>query len=117
MSDDSGSTKGALTCADIRHFRVPLPPLDEQERIVFWLLEKNEHFQKFINKAHHEITLLHEYRTRLISDVVTGKLDVRAAAERLPELPEDPAPEEEAAEEEIPEETDPEEPDMEEDHD
>lgn len=31
-----------------------------------------------------EIDLLREYKTRLISDVVTGKLDVRQAAEELP---------------------------------
>ena len=31
-----------------------------------------------------EVALLHEYRTRLIADVVTGKLDVREAAEVLP---------------------------------
>ena len=32
-----------------------------------------------------EIALLREYRTRLVADVVTGKLDVREAAARLPE--------------------------------
>ena len=32
-----------------------------------------------------ELSLLNEYRTRLIADVVTGKLDVREAAARLPD--------------------------------
>ena len=32
------------------------------------------------------VTRLHEYRTRLIADVVTGKLDVREAAAALPEV-------------------------------
>jgi len=32
-----------------------------------------------------EIALLLEYRTRIIADVVTGKLDVRQAAAKLPE--------------------------------
>ena len=36
-------------------------------------------------RAEREIGLLREYRTRLIADVVTGKLDVRAAARQLPE--------------------------------
>ncbi len=36
-------------------------------------------------QAEAEIKLLQEYRTRLISDVVTGKLDVREDAEHLPE--------------------------------
>jgi type I restriction enzyme S subunit len=35
--------------------------------------------------VHQEIALLREYRTRLIADVVTGKLDVREAAARLPD--------------------------------
>ena len=39
-----------------------------------------------IERAQREITLLRRiYRTRLIADVVTGKLDVREAAARLPE--------------------------------
>ncbi len=33
-----------------------------------------------------EIKLLREYRPRLVADVVTGKLDVRGVAERLPEM-------------------------------
>ena len=37
-----------------------------------------------------EISLLREYRTRLIADVVTGKLDVCAAAAALPEEGEEP---------------------------
>ena len=38
-----------------------------------------------IARARHEIALLNEYRTRLIADVVTGKLDVREAAPQLPD--------------------------------
>ena len=33
---------------------------------------------------------MQEYRTRLIADVVTGKLDVREAAARLPDKAEEP---------------------------
>jgi len=39
-----------------------------------------------------EIDLLREYRTRLIADVVTGKLDVREAAARLPDETAEPGP-------------------------
>ena len=39
-----------------------------------------------ITRANREIELLNEYRTRLIADVVTGKLDVRDAAAALPEV-------------------------------
>ena len=38
-----------------------------------------------ISATHREIGLLREYRTRLIADVVTGKLDAREAAARLPD--------------------------------
>ena len=39
-----------------------------------------------IDRTQREIDLLNEYRTRLFSDVVTGKLDVREAAAALPEV-------------------------------
>ena len=42
-----------------------------------------------IARARRQIELLEEYRTRLIADVVTGKLDVRAAAAQLPEEADD----------------------------
>ena len=38
-----------------------------------------------IARAQRQIALLQEYRTRLIADVVTGKLDVREAAAQLPD--------------------------------
>jgi type I restriction enzyme S subunit len=38
-----------------------------------------------ISRLEREIDLIREYRTRLIADVVTGKLDVREAAAGLPE--------------------------------
>jgi len=45
-----------------------------------------------IDRARREIKLLCEYRTRLIADVVTGKLDVREAAARLPDEADEPEP-------------------------
>ena len=46
-----------------------------------------------------QIELLREYRIRLIANVVTGKLDVREAAARLPDEVEEPEPREEPREE------------------
>lgn len=85
MSDDSGSTKGALTCEDLRHFRVLLPPTEEQQRIVQWAEDATAEVESALRLAKREIDLLREYRTRLIADVVTGKLDVREATARLPD--------------------------------
>lgn len=39
-----------------------------------------------ITRLEREIELLREYRARLVADVVTGKLDVRAAAAEVPEF-------------------------------
>lgn len=49
-----------------------------------------------VGTARREIDLLNAYRTRLIADMVTGKLDVRDAAARLPEEAEEAEPLDEA---------------------
>jgi type I restriction enzyme S subunit len=69
----------------------PYPPFDEQAKIVSHLNDTAANINQAIDRSRREITLLHEYRTRLIADVVTGKLDVREAAASLPDtLPEEP---------------------------
>ena len=40
-----------------------------------------------IERVHREIVLLQEFRTRLVADVVTGQVDVRALAASLPDAP------------------------------
>jgi type I restriction enzyme S subunit len=45
-----------------------------------------------LSSTRREIDLLNEFRTRVIADVVTGKLDVREAAARLPDEAEGPGP-------------------------
>jgi type I restriction enzyme S subunit len=92
MSSDSGSTKGALTCGDIAHFKVPLPPPNEQAQIVSRVTEETGVIDTAIGCLASEISLLREYRARLIADVVTGKLDVREAAARLPDEPAEEEP-------------------------
>ena len=68
-------------------FRLPinLPPHQEQLLIVDSLKADTAGLNSTIFRLESEITLLHEYRTRLIADVVTGKLDVRNLAAGLPE--------------------------------
>ncbi|MEO6060478.1 MAG: restriction endonuclease subunit S [Thermoflexales bacterium] len=84
LSEDSGSTKGALTCDDLKRFKVVLPPLPEQTALVHHMHAETLTLQMAISRLEREIELLREYRTRLVADVVTGKLDVREAAARLP---------------------------------
>ena len=90
ISDDSGSTKGALTCADLKHFRLALPPPSEQRQILAAVNGKTLTCRVTIDQARREIELLREYRTRLIADVVTGKLDIREAAAKLPDEANEP---------------------------
>jgi type I restriction enzyme S subunit len=61
----------------LKNLPVLLPSLIEQERIAALLDSKCETVESLIAATNSEITLLHEYRTCLISDVITGKLDVR----------------------------------------
>ncbi len=69
-----------------------LPPLSEQTAIVEYLSKATADIDTAIERARREIELLREYRTRLIADVVTGRLDVRKAATSLPEELGEPEP-------------------------
>ena len=62
------------------------PPLPEQTAIVRFLDHAAADSIAAITRTQREIDLLREYRTRLIADTVTGKLDVREAATALPEV-------------------------------
>ena len=95
ISSDSGSTKAALTCEDIKCFMVVLPPRDEQETLLSQVRRELASVDDAIARSQRQIELLQEYRTRLIADVVTGKLDVREAASLLPDETDDQDPIEE----------------------
>jgi type I restriction enzyme S subunit len=87
LSEDSGSTKGAITCEELKRFKIAIPPLPEQKALLNDVQAETRALTAAINRFNREIHLLSEYRTRLVADVVTGKLDVREAAARLPEDP------------------------------
>ena len=81
----NGGTKVGLTLGDVRCLAVLLPPLDEQHRIVAGVEGQTQELNAGITRLEREIELLREFRSRLVADVVTGKLDVREAASRLPD--------------------------------
>ena len=93
ISGASGSTKDALTCEDIKSFGVVLPPMDEQEMLLSAVGRQLASVEGCADLARRQISLVNGYRTRLIADVVTGKLDVREASATLPEV--DPRADEE----------------------
>jgi len=73
-------------------FKVLLPPLDEQIRILLTIDSETNPIISAIDRTEREIDLLREYRTSLTAEVVTGKLDVREAAKRLPDQSDEPLP-------------------------
>ncbi len=80
----------------LRAFPIMLPPLSEQDAILDEIEKQITGIERGVEHAQREISLLREYRTRLIADVVTGKLDVREAALLLPDEAEEPEPLDEA---------------------
>lgn len=60
-----------------RDFILPIPPIIEQNKIVRYIERKVSEIATIISKTEKEIRLLNEYKTALISEVVTGKVDVR----------------------------------------
>ena len=62
-----------------------MPTIPEQAEALRRIEEESAPLDAAISRLEREITLLREYRTRLVADVVTGKLDVRAAAAALPD--------------------------------
>ena len=65
--------------------KTPVPPEGEQNAIIKFVDEATIDMNLAISMAQREVGLLREYRNGLIADVVTGKVDVREAAARLPE--------------------------------
>jgi type I restriction enzyme S subunit len=63
---------------------IAVAPTSEQAAIVAHFTEATAPLRTAIARTEREIALMQEYRTRLTADIVTGKLDVREAAAKLP---------------------------------
>jgi len=79
------NTQGNLNVERIGGMWMPFPPLPEQLEIAVGIDRDILPITTAISRFEREIELLREYRTRLVADVVTGKLDVREAAVQLPD--------------------------------
>jgi len=79
-----GATMENLNPSIVSRVRLPCPPIAEQKRIIAAVSRSVSTMKRAIERTQREIALLREYRTRLIADVVTGQVDVRAAAAQLP---------------------------------
>jgi len=74
-----------LLIGTIRKLFVQLPPIGEQTKIAAYLYDTESRFKSTAMLLVKHIERMREIRTRLIADVVTGKLDVREAAAQLPD--------------------------------
>ncbi len=73
----TGSTALGIKASKLNFLKVLLPPLNEQKEVLDYVNKGKEKIDTSIGKIEKEIDLLQEYRTALISEVVTGKIDVR----------------------------------------
>lgn len=73
----AGTTFPNLQVGEYRSAVLPVPGIEEQERILTSITEKTLPIDTLIERAIEEIAIISEYRDRLIADVVTGQVDVR----------------------------------------
>ena len=79
ISDDTGGTKGALTCEQVANLRVPIPPPDEQSVILAHITVSTGRFDFLQSAAERTIAIIKERRSALIAAAVTGQIDIGCA--------------------------------------
>jgi type I restriction enzyme, S subunit len=84
-ADIIGAAAPHVNVERIRNYRIAVPPVDEQAAIASWIRKETAQFEEAGDKIRLQLSQIREYLTRLIADVVTGKLDVREAATHLPD--------------------------------
>jgi type I restriction enzyme S subunit len=76
----SSGTMPKIAQGHIKAWKVVLPSLEEQFSIATYIDAETSKSNEIIDRSQREIDLICEYRSRLFTDVVTGKLDVRGVA-------------------------------------
>ncbi|MDE0506687.1 MAG: restriction endonuclease subunit S, partial [Candidatus Poribacteria bacterium] len=76
----SGAAQPKLTAGRLMNIVVVIPPLSEQNQIADFINRKAKQIDELRSNEEGAIKLLKEYRQSLISEVVTGKIDVRGEA-------------------------------------
>ncbi|EOW0926344.1 restriction endonuclease subunit S [Campylobacter upsaliensis] len=67
---------GQISQDDIKNFKIPLPPLQEQKEIAEFLDKKCEKINSAIEKTKRQITLIKEYKNTLINEAVCGRINL-----------------------------------------
>ena len=79
ISDDGGRAKGTLTCENLANLRVAIPPLSEQRQIVTHIDTEIRKLDRLLVLIKVTMELLKERRAALVSDAISGQLDVDRA--------------------------------------
>jgi type I restriction enzyme S subunit len=70
-------TRVSLSQNLLKSLPVIVPPIDEQEKIAEYLDKKTDKINKLISDVESSIKSLSEFRTSLITEAVTGQLDIK----------------------------------------
>ena len=87
MIMDKYAAQPGIYLTELGRLQVVYPSVEAQRQIVACVGEQTKELDVSVYTIRREMNLIHEYRTRLVADVVTGQFDVRAVAAKLPEEP------------------------------
>ena len=71
-----GISYPSITTDALLSIEIPIPPLSEQRAIVSYIEAKTASINKLIDAYEQQVERVKEYKQRLISDAVTGKINV-----------------------------------------
>ena len=77
--NSNATTIDVIYSDTLKEVQIPVPPIDEQQSILAFIRAESDELTRTSSAAEKQIQLLQEYRTALISEAVTGKIDVRKA--------------------------------------
>ncbi len=73
----SGSTFMEISAKEFNNFKLLCPPIREQKEIAEYLDEKTNNIDELIAELETQLKDLAEYKKAVITEAVTGKVDVR----------------------------------------
>ncbi|MBE7441448.1 MAG: restriction endonuclease subunit S [Flavobacteriales bacterium] len=77
VSESNGVSYPAINSTELITLKIAIPIVDEQKKIVQFIDSETEIINTTISKIEKELALVEEYKTALIAEAVTGKIDVR----------------------------------------
>lgn len=72
-----GGVRQSMGFEELKKIPIIIPPVEEQTAIVSYIHEKIASINSAVSKINVEIALVEEYKTSIIAETVTGKIDVR----------------------------------------